>query len=118
MTEQQLLGAVKKLAMLTGWLPYHTHDSRRSDAGWPDLVLVSVRQRRILFVELKSRTGRLRPQQGVWLGVLRAVGMETAVWRPADWLDGSIERALKGERLPASPTAEHRDAVPGHPVGA
>jgi len=100
MTEAELLAAVKKLAMLTGWVPYHTHDSRRSDAGFPDLVLVNVRQRRIVYAELKGPRGRLRPQQGVWLGILRAVGAETALWRPEQWLDGTIARVLKGEPIP------------------
>lgn len=99
LTEAQLLDNVRKLSLLTGWLFYHTHDSRRSDAGWPDTVMLNVRQRRILFVELKARTGRLRPMQGVWLTALAAIGMETAVWRPQQWRDGTIERALKGERL-------------------
>jgi len=102
MSEAALLDAVRKLAMLTGWVPYHTHDSRRSEAGFPDLVLVNVRQRRLLFIELKSTRGRVRAQQGIWLGILAAVGAETAVWRPEHWRDGSIERALKGERLPAA----------------
>lgn len=99
LTEAQLLDNVRKLSLLTGWLFYHTFDSRRSDAGWPDTVLLNVRQRRILFVELKTRTGRLRPMQGVWLTALAAIGMETAVWRPEHWRNGSIERALKGQRL-------------------
>ena len=31
---------VVKLAKLCGWRPYHTHDSRRSAAGFPDLILI------------------------------------------------------------------------------
>ena len=30
---------VKQTAELCGWLAYHTHDSRRSDGGFPDLIL-------------------------------------------------------------------------------
>lgn len=99
MTEAQLLDNVRKLSLLLGWLFYHTHDSRRSDAGWPDAVLLNVRQRRIIFAELKTRTGRVRPMQDAWLAALAAIGMETAIWRPEHWRDGTIERALKGERL-------------------
>lgn len=108
MTEADLLDAVRKLSLLTGWLFYHTHDSRRSDSGWPDAVLINVRQRRILFVELKTRTGLLRPMQGVWLQALAAIGMETAVWRPEHWRDGTIERALKGQRLTTTPEPKDR----------
>jgi hypothetical protein len=99
LSEAQLLQNVRDLAQLLGYLLYHTHDSRRSEPGFPDLALVHVRRRRALFVELKARTGRLRPMQEVWLNALAAVGMEVAVWRPAQWFDGTIERALKGERL-------------------
>lgn len=99
MTEAQLLDNVRTLAMLTGFIVYHTHDSRRSDAGWPDLVLASPRQRRVLFIELKTPRGRLRPQQGVWLDALARCGAETALWRPEHWHDGTIRRVLQGQRL-------------------
>lgn len=100
MTEDELEANVRTLGALTGWtLIYHTHDSRRSDPGFLDLVMVNPRQGRILFVELKTRTGRIRPKQRDWLAGLAAVGMEAALWRPAQWFDGSIARALKGERL-------------------
>lgn len=51
-----------------GWLWYHSTDSRRDPAGWPDLVLV--KPPRVLFVELKSTGGRVRPEQHVWMAAL------------------------------------------------
>lgn len=84
MSEAELLAAVRQLARLSGWMTYHTHDSRRSEAGWPDLALANVRQGRIIFAELKTATGRTTPQQDAWLAALAAAGCETAVWRPAD----------------------------------
>lgn len=52
MTERQFQPQVVQLARLCGWLIYHTFDSRRSAAGFPDLCMV--RGDRCLFVELKS----------------------------------------------------------------
>ncbi len=50
--------------------------------GWPDLVLVRERDRRVLFVELKRPGGRLEPDQERVLGILRAAGAEVYVWWP------------------------------------
>ena len=92
--ERAFQEAVLQLARLHGWLAYHTHDSRRSQAGFPDLVLV--RGQRVVFAELKSAKGRVRPAQRVWLDRLEAAGAETYLWRPSDW-DGSIVPALAAE---------------------
>ena len=40
MTEKKFQAAVLQIANMYGWLAYHTHDSRRSAPGFPDLVLV------------------------------------------------------------------------------
>lgn len=75
---------VEGLARVYGWRRYHTHDSRRSNAGFPDLVLV--RGPELLFVELKTARGRVRREQLEWLEALRAVpGIEVYLWRPEDW---------------------------------
>lgn len=87
MSEKQLQQFVIDTASHFGWLHYHTHDSRRSAAGFPDLVLV--RDVELLFVELKAQRGRLRDEQVVWLRALEAAckgkrATEVHVWRPAD----------------------------------
>lgn len=103
MSEGELLANIRGLAAFTNWLIYHTHDSRRSEPGFPDTVLVSSRQRRVIFAELKDAKRKTTPEQDDWLAALAAAGMETAVWRPQQWRDGTIERALKGERLGGEP---------------
>jgi hypothetical protein len=95
--EESLLRKVMELGPIWGWLAYHTHDSRRSRAGFPDVVLV--KPPRVLFVELKAEAGRIRPEQTEWLGALaKCPGVETYVWRPSDFRD--IGLVLSGERIP------------------
>jgi hypothetical protein len=78
------------LAGLRGWLAYHTHDSRRSAPGFPDLVML--RGLRLLVAELKVGRNRLTRDQAVWLAAFRAAGVECHEWRPDDWPE--IEVAL------------------------
>lgn len=78
--QQQVLN----LATLYDWASYHTHDSRRSQPGFPDLVLV--RDGDLIFAELKTETGRVRPDQARWLAMLENVqGVDVYLWRPSDF---------------------------------
>lgn len=77
-------------------LIYHTHDSRRSQPGFPDLVLVNPRTRRILFRELKSAKGRISPEQKQWGQGLKDAGADFEFWYPKDWASGKIMDQLKG----------------------
>lgn len=98
MTEKNLQSAIIKLAGFHGYeVRYHTKDSRGSQAGFPDLVLASKVRGRLLFRELKSDTGRMRPEQVVTLEVLAACGADTGVWRPADLLSGRVLAELRGD---------------------
>lgn len=75
-----------KLAVGNGWLVYHPFDSRRSEPGYPDLTMV--RRRVLVFAELKTLKGRLRPEQREWLECLASVpGIIVKRWRPSDWSD-------------------------------
>jgi len=73
------------LARLYGWMVYHTHDSRRSEPGFPDLVLCHPKHRRLVFAELKAAGGRPTGPQRDWLAALAAAGAEAALWTPACW---------------------------------
>jgi hypothetical protein len=90
-TEKGFLEAIVHLAGLRGWEMYHTHDSRHSAAGFPDLVMV--RPPRIIFAEVKTATGRLTRSQNHWIALLLGCPLsEVYLWRPKDW--PAIERAL------------------------
>ncbi|WP_461634486.1 VRR-NUC domain-containing protein [Glutamicibacter soli] len=75
---------------------YHVYDSRRSEPGFPDLVMVNARTRRTLFIELKTQKGRISPEQVTWIDALRVSGQTAMVWRPSDWVSGRILNVLSG----------------------
>ncbi|MGH6656553.1 MAG: VRR-NUC domain-containing protein, partial [Actinocrinis sp.] len=82
MTEAALQGAVIGMCRLFQVAWYHTYNSRRSAPGWPDLALCGTRK--LIFRELKTETGHLKPEQEQWGLMLRAAGQDWGVWRPAD----------------------------------
>ena len=76
---------VASVAHLNGWLTYHTHDSRHSAAGFPDLVCAKPKAP-VLFLELKALGGTLGPDQQVWRDVLRrSKGAVYLTVYPDDW---------------------------------
>jgi hypothetical protein len=93
-TEKAFMAAVIDYATLRGWRHFHAHEMRRSDAGWPDLVLL--RPPRIIFVELKVGRNRLTPAQREWLVALDAVpGVESYIWYCTEDTWREIERRLR-----------------------
>ncbi len=92
LTEADLQQSVEDLAGYRGWSKYHTRDSRRSDPGFPDLVLW--RDHRLIFAELKAQKGKLTPEQETTLDGLMLTGCEVYVWRPEAWFDGEIDAVL------------------------
>jgi hypothetical protein len=92
MSERDLQTAITGLCRWLHLLCYHTHDSRHSAAGFPDLVIVGSR---VLFRELKSDSGQMRKDQTVWADGLLEAGADMAVWRPADWRAGRIRQQLE-----------------------
>jgi hypothetical protein len=102
MSEAQLLANVIELAHLFGWRVAHFRPAMTKHGwrtpvsadgkGFPDLVLV---RDRVLFVELKAQRGRTSPEQLEWLAALSNAGASPTVWRPAEWVDGTIEQVLR-----------------------
>ena len=84
-TEREFQATVIEMARAFGWRVYHTHDSRRSDPGFPDLTMA--RKGRILFMELKAEKGKPTEAQLDWLLALRSsfsVNVHVALYRPSD----------------------------------
>lgn len=106
---QRLLVGKDGLAPLLGWEHVHIRPGMRaggqwrtstsgSMAVWPDLVLVRVRDRRLIFAELKRELEHPTADQARTLDVLRSlVGepqptpfpgtwtrVEVHIWRPSD----------------------------------
>lgn len=104
MREREWQAQVVQAARLLGWSVYHTHDSRRSEPGWPDLALV---RERLVMAELKTDTGRVSEAQQRWLALLDAAGVETYLWRPRD-VD-SVLSVLRRRRDTKTPTEVQHD---------
>jgi hypothetical protein len=96
MSEAQWQTTVTELATLLNWAWYHTRDSRRSPAGFPDLVLV---RDRVIYAELKATSGRLTQWQKQWAERLRNAGAEVYCWHPSNYPE--VERTLKLRAVPA-----------------
>lgn len=100
MSEAVLQLRVTQLATVLGWGWYHPPDNKpdargkrqRVQGGFPDLVLV--RGDRLLFRELKRQREKPREDQVQWLERLAAAGADVGVWRPLDYLDGTVEADL------------------------
>lgn len=90
--EKELLELCRKAVRGIGGLVYHTHDSRFSEKGFPDLTIVL--HGRVIFAELKSEKGKVSLAQEKWLDELDVAGAEVYLWRPTDWANGEIERIL------------------------
>ncbi len=95
-SESHFQGRVTTLAVDLGWEWMHIGRVGKYVAngakgtlglGWPDLSLVRIRDRRLVFVELKAqRSPPPNREQRQVLNTLELIpGVEVYVWRPADW---------------------------------
>lgn len=101
LSEADFMRQVTELAELLGYETLHLRGAWSSKGyrvpvqgslgkGWPDLVLLRVRDRRLIFAELKADIGKVSAEQEAvldMLGVLTdlAPEIEVRVWRPADF---------------------------------
>lgn len=89
MTEDELLTGITDALTLAGWRWFHV---RRSDLaivqgmqGWPDVFAVHPTRRLTLVLELKTDTGHLDLEQGLWFHALGQAGHNPVVIRPAEY---------------------------------
>jgi hypothetical protein len=101
MTHTQLQNQVMEVCKQLGnWRFYHTFNSKRSEPGFPDLVLVRPHTEsasgRLVFSELKTKGDRPTIPQQHWLDDLAhsVAGVETYLWYPSD-LSNIVEILLK-----------------------
>jgi len=99
--ERDFQDMVLEVAHGCGWLTYHTYDSRRSQAGFPDLTMV--RGNRLIFVELKSYKGKANEAQEMWLAALADVPhAEVYLWRPGEQWESIVDILQRPEVISAS----------------
>jgi non-ribosomal peptide synthetase component F len=101
--QRQVVADLRRL----GYAPYHTANSRKSAAGYPDLTapltMQAPRWRKpfVLVLELKTEAGRLDTAQLWWAAHFTAIEVETGgvlmyrEVRPSTW--GRILAEIVGE---------------------
>ncbi len=103
-SEKQFMRQIIDIARVRGFLVAHFRPARTARGSWrtpvqadgkgfPDLVMVRARDRRVIFAEVKSTSGKLTVEQIMWMSNLGAAGAETYVWTPANW--PAIEERLR-----------------------
>lgn len=105
-TERQFFEQLRDLAHLLGWRIVHFRAARTKwgwetpvagdGKGYPDTLLVSIAQCRVIWAELKRHGPRAAPltaEQGDWHRYLHGAGFECYTWTPGQ-LD-EIQRILE-----------------------
>lgn len=84
---------VGSYATRRGALHYHTHNSERSEGGFPDSVIVG---NYVMYRELKSDSdsASVSAKQRKWIEKLESVGADVAVWWPIDWETGKVQAEI------------------------
>lgn len=100
-TEADFMAAIVVDAERLGFLVYHTHDSRRSDPGFPDLFMLHPTKLRIVILEVKGMKTKVSALQRVWIKALQAFSavvspkrFYAAIVRPSD--QALIDSLLSG----------------------
>lgn len=108
MSEAELQSAVIELAHLCRWRVAHFRPAPNGRGGWatpvsadgagfPDIVMA--RNGEVIVAELKTKAGKLSPEQEAWMASLSSRDfadrrLRVYVWRPQSWINGEIELAL------------------------
>jgi len=111
-TEAEFQAQVRDRALRCGWLYYHTHDSRRSDAGFPDTILI--KNGMLIAAECKVEGRKATLEQIEWLKAFDSVRVTRSyIWRP-EHLDeittllGAKPEAKTADQGPEAHPAEGR----------
>ena len=88
MSEKQFQAMVVMALKAHGYMVWTVPDMTKTARGLPDVIAVHPTRvpRRVLFYELKSQRGRVRPEQADALAALSDVhGIDARIVRPSDW---------------------------------
>lgn len=102
--EEKLQAALLEVLKDLGFdFRYHTHDSRRSEEGFPDVVAINPREGILWVAELKGLKTKTTPAQLAWLDAWRSVKRVIVpdVVHPADY-DRAVDQltaAVHGDRI-------------------
>lgn len=105
-TEAQFQRAILDMARVLGWTYFHPRYSIGSDAGYPDLTMLHP-VHGALWLELKTRRGRISEAQRDWIDCLTDAGQRAYIVYP-DQFD-VIEALLRGEKAVAGGAEAPRD---------
>ena len=110
------MATVVEMARALGWMVYHTHDSRKSQPGFPDLVLV---RDRVVYLECKTATGKLSLDQQAWIAAITAAGGTALVVRPADLdrIEDALRKRLTQETKGSAAAEQDRAVLPSRKRG-
>jgi len=92
MSESELEENIRALCKDLGILRFHVKDSRGTNAGLPDDILIGPGG--VLWRECKTQKGQLTKAQWAAANALNLAGQDWDTWRPADLLSGQIAREL------------------------
>lgn len=96
LTEKQFQSLVMGELRREGFITYHVHDSRKTTAGFPDVIAINTGRRLLLAPELKVRDNQPTAAQLTWIEAFQSVEkVWSGVWRPEMW--PSIQATLRGE---------------------
>jgi hypothetical protein len=97
MMEDELQNGIHVLCTQLRIGHYHTHDSRRSNAGFPDSVIAH--DDGPIYTELKREKRRPTVDQVAWLDYFARHGLRVYLWRPTHLLNGTIAMILSGQAV-------------------
>lgn len=92
--EGQQIERVASLAQEHGVLWHHCTESRLclGNPGLPDLILAGPGG--VMFPELKDDMRHMRPAQTHWRWMLRAGRVNTPIWLPSQFRNGTVEASI------------------------
>lgn len=91
--ERDFQNQLIKLAKRLGYIVHAERPARTRNSwvtpiqgspGFPDIFLVHILTKVRVWIECKSETGRVSPQQDVWITLLKKSGETVFIWKPQD----------------------------------